>query len=80
MILFWDSMFWVDITWSQESNTIEFSSIGLLYQDIQGGMAEGQHRQNTKFDFECYDLHAIPYLILLLYFHKGMDLTFLIPV
>jgi len=29
--------------------------------DIQVGMAEGQHWQITRFDFEGCDFHALPY-------------------
>jgi hypothetical protein len=28
-------------------------------------MAEGQHWQITRFDFEGYDFHALPYFIFL---------------
>jgi hypothetical protein len=28
-------------------------------------MAEGQHWQIARFDFEGYDFHALPYLIFL---------------
>ena len=33
--------------------------------DIQVGMAEGQHWQIARFDFEGCDFHALPYFILL---------------
>jgi hypothetical protein len=35
-----------------------------LAPDIQVGMAEGQHWQITRFDFEGCDFHALPYFIL----------------
>jgi hypothetical protein len=33
--------------------------------DIQVRIAEGQHWQIAKFDFEGYDFHALPYFIFL---------------
>jgi hypothetical protein len=36
-----------------------------LAQDIQVGMAEGQHWQNTRFVFECCDFHALSLFIFL---------------
>ena len=55
----------VDRSRSQKSNKIEFASIGLLELDIQVGMAEGQHWQIARFDFEGCDFHVLPYFILL---------------
>jgi hypothetical protein len=34
-------------------------------QDIQVGMAKGQHWQIAKFDFEGCNFHALPFLIFL---------------
>ena len=57
-------IFSVYSTVSQESKTIEFASIGLFVApDIQVGMAEGQHWQIARFDFESYDFHDLPYFI-----------------
>ena len=54
----------VDRPLSQESKTIEFASIGLFVApDIQVGMAEDQHWQIARFDFESYDFHDLPYFI-----------------
>jgi hypothetical protein len=33
--------------------------------DIQVGMAEGQHWQIARFNFEGCDFHALPYFIFL---------------
>ena len=50
-------------------------------QDIQVGMAKGQHWQIARFDFEGCDFHALPFLILLsLDLQKGMDVIFLTPL
>ena len=57
-------IFSVYSTISQESKTIEFASIGLFVApDIQVGMAEGQHWQIARFDFESCDFHDLPYFI-----------------
>jgi hypothetical protein len=53
-------------TLRHESKKIEFASIGLFVApDIQVGMAEGQHWQIARFDFEGCDFHALPYFIFL---------------
>jgi hypothetical protein len=47
-------------------------------------MDEGQHWQIVRFDFEGCNFHALPYFILFyflaLYFQKGMDVSFLMPL
>jgi hypothetical protein len=44
-------------------------------------MTKGQHWQNTNFDFEGCDFHALCIFIFLdLAFQKGMDVSFLMPL
>jgi hypothetical protein len=44
---------WVCINWTS------------VAPDIQVGIAEGQHWQIARFDFEGCDFHALPYFIFL---------------
>jgi hypothetical protein len=44
-------------------------------------MAEGQHWQIARFDFEGCNFHALPYFIFFaLDIQKGMDVSFLMPL
>jgi hypothetical protein len=50
---------------SHESKKISLHQLDSVAPDIQVGIAEGQHWQIAKFDFEGYDFHALPYFIFL---------------